>query len=116
MGGESWDPWPSYLYIHIELYIYKYIKERKKVTSGMLQKRSGKKERLNAWTVRLDQGCQTCGPHAARKRIECGLRDDFFLMLCMRPANGFNAARQMILAKMKKFIDGVFFFRQENFF
>ena len=60
MGGESWDPWPSYLSIYIyiyiyisESYIYKYIKERKKGTEKsnvwMLQKRSGKKERLNAW-------------------------------------------------------------------
>ena len=43
------------------------------------------------------------GPRAA-----CGPKTDlmqparwFFLMLCMRPANGFNAAREMILQSIK---------------
>ena len=46
----------------------------------------------------LDQGCQTYGPRAA-----CGPRTDlmrparkFFFMLCMRPGNGFNTAREKI--------------------
>ena len=46
----------------------------------------------------LQQGCQTYGPRAA-----CGPRTDlmrparkFFFMLCMRPANGFNVAREKI--------------------